>query len=76
MQMLDPVDSVQAGTLHLRLLCLGIRTVLVRCCRGIGVRLGFLITVLHRPADIDRAVEALDRATMSDRRSQLSARAS
>ena len=60
-QMLS-VAGVDARTLHLRLLCAGIRTVLVRCCRGIGMRLGFLITALHRPSDIDRAIEALDRA--------------
>jgi 8-amino-7-oxononanoate synthase len=59
-QMLS-VGGADARTLHLRLLCAGIRTVIVRCCRGIGMRLGFLITALHRPADIDRAIEALDR---------------
>lgn len=75
-QMIDPVDGVQPQTLHQRLLCQGIRTVLVRCCRGIGTRLGFVITVLHRPVDIDRAVEALARATMFDRVVKLSARAS
>jgi 8-amino-7-oxononanoate synthase len=56
-----PVDAVHARTLHLRLLGLGIKTVLVRCCRGIGMRLACLFTALHRPADIDRVVEALDR---------------
>jgi 8-amino-7-oxononanoate synthase len=60
------VGGVDARILHLRLLGAGIRTVLVRCCRGIGMQLGFLITVLHRPADIDRAIEALDRVV--DRR--------
>jgi len=75
-QMIDPVDGVQPRTLHQRLLCQGIRTVLVRCCRGAGTRLGFVITVLHRPVDIDRAVEALARATIFDRVVKLSARAS
>ena len=56
------VAGVDARTLHLRLMCAGIRTVLVRCCRGVGMRLGFLITALHRPSDIDRALEALHRA--------------
>ena len=60
-----PVQMISVGghapAVHLRLLCAGIRTVLVRCCRGLGTQLGFLITASHRPADIDQAVEALDR---------------
>ncbi len=55
------VGGADARILHLRLLCAGIRTVLVRCCLGVGARLGFLITALHRPADIDHAIEVLDR---------------
>jgi 8-amino-7-oxononanoate synthase len=70
------LDSLQARTLHLRLLGLGIKTVLVRCCRGIGLRLGFLFTVLHRPADIDRVLEALDRLMVSDRAVRLPVMAS
>lgn len=75
-QTLIPLDHVHAQTLHLRLLDLGIRTVVVRCCRGTGMRLTFLITALHRPADIDRAIEALARATMFDRAARPSARIS
>jgi len=55
------LKGIHAPALHLRLLGLGIRTILVRCCRGLGTCLGFLITALHRPADIDCAIEALDR---------------
>jgi 8-amino-7-oxononanoate synthase len=75
-QVVNPRDRIDAATLHLRLLYRGIRTVLIRCCRGIETRLGFLITVLHRPADIDRAVEALDRAMMLDRPRAILARMS
>jgi 8-amino-7-oxononanoate synthase len=66
-----PVQTVQpAGMtpeqLHLRLLDLGIRTVVVRCCRGLGRQLAFLITALHRAADIDRAADAIARALTSE----------
>jgi 8-amino-7-oxononanoate synthase len=75
-QLVDPRDRIDAGTLHLRLLCRGIRAVLLRCCRGIEMRLGFLINALHRPADIDRAIEALDVAMRLDGVRALSARVS
>ena len=75
-QMINVRDRVDAGTLYLRLLCRGIRTVLVRCCRGNEMRLGFLINALHRPADIDRAIEALDGAMRLDGVRALSARVS
>ena len=75
-QMINARDRMDARTLHLRLLRRGIRTVLLRCCRGIEMRLGFLINALHRPADIDRAIEALEDAIGSDRAVELSARAS
>jgi 8-amino-7-oxononanoate synthase len=65
-QLVNPRDRIDAGTLHLRLLGRGIRTVLVRGCRGIEMRLGFLINALHRPADIDCAIEALDGAMRLD----------
>jgi 8-amino-7-oxononanoate synthase len=66
-QTLDPVEGVSAETLQVRLLCRGIRTVLFRCCRGLGTRLAFLITALHRPAEIDRVIEVLDGAIVSGR---------
>jgi hypothetical protein len=44
----------------------GIRTVLMRHCREIGVRVAFLITALHQHSDIDRAVEAIGRAMRVD----------
>ena len=71
-----PVQTVRPvgmtpETLHLRLLDLGIRTVVVRCCRGLGRRLAFLITALHRPADIDRAADAIARALTPEATSRL-----
>jgi 8-amino-7-oxononanoate synthase len=65
-----PVVSVRpvgitAETLHLRLLALGIRTVVVRCCRGLGRQVMFLITALHHASDIDRAADAIARAFTS-----------
>jgi 8-amino-7-oxononanoate synthase len=74
-QTLDPVEGVPAETLYLHLLCRGIRSVLVRCCHGLGARLAFLFTALHQPAEIDRIIEALDDA-ISGRAIKLSARAS
>ena len=67
--------GLSAETLHRRLLCRGIRTVLVRCCRGLGARLAFLFTALQQPAAIDRVIGALDDA-MSGRAIKLSARTS
>jgi 8-amino-7-oxononanoate synthase len=73
-QMINARDRVDARTLHLRLLRRGIRTVLLRCCRGIEIRLGFLINALHCPADIDRTIEALDGAMRLDGMRALSER--
>jgi 8-amino-7-oxononanoate synthase len=75
-QMINARNRIDARTLHLRLLGRGIRAVLVRCCRGIEMRLGFLINALHRPADIDRVIEALDGAMKLDGVRALSARVS
>jgi 8-amino-7-oxononanoate synthase len=58
--------GVAAEALHMRLLRLGIRTIVVRRCRGIGAQIAFLITALHRPSDIDRAVAAIGRAMTAD----------
>jgi 8-amino-7-oxononanoate synthase len=60
-QTLRPI-RVSASTLHARLMDLGIRTVVIRCCRGLAARLALLITALHRLSDIDRAVEAVGHA--------------
>jgi len=67
---------VAAEALHGRLLRLGIRSILIRRCREIGARVAFLITVLHRPSDIDQAVEAIGRAMTFDPFTQVTARAS
>ena len=57
--------GISAETLHLRLLALGIRTVVVRCCRGRGRQVVFLITARHRLSEIDRAADAIARVLTS-----------
>jgi len=75
-QILRPA-AIPAEALHERLLRLGIRTVVIRGCRDIGARVAFLITALHRPGEIDRAVAAIGRAITCDRSmEQQTARAS
>jgi 8-amino-7-oxononanoate synthase len=64
-QTLKPA-GVAAETLYSRLLHLGIRTIVIRRCREIGTHVAFLITALHRPSDIDQAVEAIGRAMTFD----------
>jgi 8-amino-7-oxononanoate synthase len=64
-QTLQPA-GVAAETLYWRLLHLGIRTVVIRRCRAISAQVAFLITALHQPSDIDRAVEAIGRAVRFD----------
>jgi 8-amino-7-oxononanoate synthase len=64
---IKPTAAVNAETLHQRLLSGGIRTVVIQDCGGIGARVAFHITVLHAPSYIDRAVEAVVRATTIDR---------
>jgi 8-amino-7-oxononanoate synthase len=64
---IKPTPAVNAESLHQRLLRGGIRTVVIQDCGGIGARVAFLITVLHAPSDIDRAVEAIGRAVTFDR---------
>jgi hypothetical protein len=39
-----------------------------RARNGLHVRVSFLITALHSPADIDRAVDTLERACAPTRR--------
>ena len=75
-QSLNPVDGVPAELLHSRLLRRGIRTVLVRCCRGLRARLAFLITASHQPAEIDRVIDALEYAIACGRAAKLTARES
>jgi 8-amino-7-oxononanoate synthase len=75
-QTLDPIDGMPAEILHSRLLRRGIRTVVVRYCRGLGTRLAFLFTALHRPAEIDQVIDALEGVIVSGRAVKLSARVS
>jgi 8-amino-7-oxononanoate synthase len=62
---LFPVQTINARpaldfvTLHSRLLRMGVRTVLHRLRAAQGARLSFIITALHSPELIDRAVSAL-----------------
>jgi 8-amino-7-oxononanoate synthase len=67
-QTLKPIPNVEAGQLHDRLTSLGVKTVLRRARNGLHVRLSFLITALHNPADIDRAVDTLERECAPTRR--------
>jgi 8-amino-7-oxononanoate synthase len=69
--------GIAAEVLRGRLLRLGIRTIVIRCCREVGARVAFLITALHRQSDIDQAVEAIGCAMTSDHSTQqLTGRAS
>jgi 8-amino-7-oxononanoate synthase len=68
-QTLKPA-GVAAEVLHERLLRLGIRTIVIRRCREIGVQVAFLITALHWHSDIDLAVEAIGRAMTFDHSTQ------
>jgi 8-amino-7-oxononanoate synthase len=61
-----PPRDLDAATLQARLLQLGIRTVAIAGCRGLGPRVALLVTVLHARSEIDQAVEAIGRATSSD----------
>jgi 8-amino-7-oxononanoate synthase len=61
-QTLKPIPDVQAGRLHNRLTSLGVKTVLHRPQNGLDIRLSFLITTLHTPADIDTGITALQQA--------------
>ena len=67
-QTLKPIPEVEVGQLHDRLTSLGIKTVLHRARNGLDIRLSFLITTLHSPEDIDRGVDALQRACALTRR--------
>jgi 8-amino-7-oxononanoate synthase len=64
---LFPVQTLRpcglaAESLHQRLRRAGVQTVLMRPCREIGLRVAFLITALHRYADIDHAIGQIARA--------------
>jgi 8-amino-7-oxononanoate synthase len=58
--------GVAADILCERLLRFGIRTIVTRRCREIGAQVAFVIIALHRPSDIDQAVEAIGRAMTFD----------
>lgn len=58
-QTLAPVRGLDARVLYARLLRAGVRSVLHGGRNGHQVRCSFLITTLHQPSDIDRAVDAL-----------------
>lgn len=58
-QTLADVPGIDAQRLHERLLRSGIKTILRRGRCGYGARLSFLITALHRPHDIDCAINAI-----------------
>jgi 8-amino-7-oxononanoate synthase len=58
-QTLQPIPGVDPVRLHESLLAHGVRSVLASSRCGRGARVTFLITAAHRPADIDRAADAL-----------------
>ena len=60
------MGQLDAATLQTRLLQLGVRTVAIAGCRGLGARVALLITVLHAPSEIDQAIEAIGRAITAD----------
>ena len=62
-QTLAPMRHGEARTVHARLLQNGVRPILHRGRSANEARLSFIITALHRPADLERAVAALAEAT-------------
>jgi 8-amino-7-oxononanoate synthase len=76
LQTLRPA-GVAAEIVYQRLLRAGVRTVLMRHCGEFGARVALLITAAHRPAEIDRAVEAIGRCIpLAHSTQQLTGRAS
>jgi 8-amino-7-oxononanoate synthase len=67
-QTLKPIPDVEVGWLHNRLMSLGVKTVLHRPQNGLDIKLSFLITTLHTPADIDTGINALQQARALTRR--------
>lgn len=61
-QTLAPMRHVEAMTVHARLLQNGVRPILHGGRGANEARLSFIITTLHRPADLERAVAALTEA--------------
>jgi 8-amino-7-oxononanoate synthase len=59
--------DLDAGVLHDRLARAGVRTVLRDAQSGHSRQISFLITALHRPQDIDRAVDKLARAAAREK---------
>jgi 8-amino-7-oxononanoate synthase len=66
-QTLAPARSLDALTLHERMLRLGTRTVLRRAHTDGGPQISFLITARHSPGEIDRAIDALANAARNQR---------
>ncbi|MFO1428592.1 MAG: aminotransferase class I/II-fold pyridoxal phosphate-dependent enzyme [Candidatus Competibacteraceae bacterium] len=58
-QTLTPVSGLDARLLYRRLLQHGIRTVLHKARDNHGPRISFLITALHRPVTVDKAVDVV-----------------
>src|SRR5262249_27917325 len=65
-QTLDPVPGLDPFTLYERLRRLGVRTVAGQSHSGQEAKISFLVTALHSPDDIERAVNALVRAVWDD----------
>jgi 8-amino-7-oxononanoate synthase len=70
-QTLIPLSGTDAAATHERLLRSGIRTVAHHARNGQRSRVSLLITARHTPADIDRAVAAIDDATRIEQRNTL-----
>jgi 8-amino-7-oxononanoate synthase len=61
-QTLEPVPGLDSFTLQERLLRLGVRTAPGQSHTGQEAKISFIVTALHSPDDIERAVNALVRA--------------
>jgi 8-amino-7-oxononanoate synthase len=63
---IKPPRGIDARALHALLLQFGVRTALTRGCGGAGASITFIITALHDPSDIDRAVETISHVMAID----------
>jgi 8-amino-7-oxononanoate synthase len=61
-QTLKAVTGIDPGSLHRRLLSLGVRAVLRSAQSASGAALSFVITALHTRSDIGRCMEALQQS--------------
>jgi 8-amino-7-oxononanoate synthase len=59
---IKPPGGIDARALHERLLRFDVHAVLTRGCGDVGARVAFIVTALHNPSDIDRAVEIIRHA--------------